>query len=353
MRDLLPGVLSHVLRPLRTFAGVFRTLLLYLRERYEHSSEGSRGVVFLIVIVALTLLFNHEKIEWRIRDSWPEALRPSSDGWRNDAEWQREDWFFPDEDAYVDIVDDAAFGTPFESFPFIVESEECFALAHAFAFQHLSPPYAFDFMNRDEYGGEYQAWKRYGRHDTDFRMQTMNLYGFPHYEGDGDEGFLLFLSKTSTYRTGNRNLSDAIPDLYLGPELTGDMRAIVEKQVFAPVIEEPVAHDALVFLVNAENPVSGLTTRELRGIYAGEIVSWHEVGGARHKIKAFQRSTFRSISQQAMEERVMKGVSMMEPPQYRFRITKEQMAADYDNGKYSIGYTYYSYLDRLYPFDDE
>lgn len=37
--------------------------------------------------------------------------------------------------------------------------------------------------------------------------------------------------------------------------------------------------DAVVFVVNKDNPITGLTTQQLRDIYQGKITNWKEVGG--------------------------------------------------------------------------
>ena len=42
---------------------------------------------------------------------------------------------------------------------------------------------------------------------------------------------------------------------------------------------QPFANDALVFMVNENNPVDSLTAEQLRGIYSGEITNWSELGG--------------------------------------------------------------------------
>ncbi len=41
----------------------------------------------------------------------------------------------------------------------------------------------------------------------------------------------------------------------------------------------PVAWDALVVIVNKDNPVKGVTFKQLQGIYLGEITNWKELGG--------------------------------------------------------------------------
>ncbi len=51
----------------------------------------------------------------------------------------------------------------------------------------------------------------------------------------------------------------------------------------------PVAWDALVVIVNPDNPVDNISIEDLRKIYLGEISNWKEVGGADRPIKLFAR----------------------------------------------------------------
>lgn len=51
----------------------------------------------------------------------------------------------------------------------------------------------------------------------------------------------------------------------------------------------PIGREAFVFFVNRENPVDGLTTQQVRDIYAGHITSWAEVGGANRLINPVDR----------------------------------------------------------------
>ena len=52
----------------------------------------------------------------------------------------------------------------------------------------------------------------------------------------------------------------------------------------------PIGREAFVFFVNKDNPVDGLTTEQLRGIYAGQYRSWSEVGGDNTHIAVLQRN---------------------------------------------------------------
>ncbi len=66
-----------------------------------------------------------------------------------------------------------------------------------------------------------------------------------------------------------------------------------------------VAHDAFVFIVNADNPVESLTARQIRDIYINKITQWKQVGAEGGQIVPFRREE-NSGSQELMESEVMK-----------------------------------------------
>lgn len=51
----------------------------------------------------------------------------------------------------------------------------------------------------------------------------------------------------------------------------------------------PVAWDPLVVIVNADNPISNITQKQLRQIYHGDIHSWTDLGTANGDIKLYYR----------------------------------------------------------------
>ena len=51
----------------------------------------------------------------------------------------------------------------------------------------------------------------------------------------------------------------------------------------------PIGLEAFVFFVNENNPVDGLTTEQIRGIYAGDYKNWSQVGGANRAINPVSR----------------------------------------------------------------
>ena len=142
--------------------------------------------------------------------------------------------------------------------------------------------------------------------------------------------------------------------------MNGDADILIVGEPNASVFEEmkkagfkyemtPFANDALVFVVNASNPVDNLTTEQLQKIYTGEITNWKQVGGADMKIEAFQRNA-EAGSQSLMIKHVMKDLKMMEPPQgYTVGEMEGLISAvkSFDGSASAIGYTVYYYADDM------
>lgn len=112
---------------------------------------------------------------------------------------------------------------------------------------------------------------------------------------------------------------------------------------------EPFAVDALVFIVNADNPVDSLTTEQVRKIYTGEITNWSQVGGDDLDIVPFQRNA-EAGSQTAMMKLVMKDLPMMEAPADYVRGEMGDLieaVAAFDGSANAIGYTVYYYANDM------
>ncbi len=110
----------------------------------------------------------------------------------------------------------------------------------------------------------------------------------------------------------------------------------------------PIGLESFVFFVNAENPVTDLTTEQIQGIYSGEIKNWKEAGGNNQSIRAFQRPEG-SGSQSALI-RFMKDKKIMKP------IKKDvasgmggiiNQTAEYENRENAIGYSFRFYTQGM------
>lgn len=56
-------------------------------------------------------------------------------------------------------------------------------------------------------------------------------------------------------------------------------RDLKEEEEGLGLVDTPIAYDGIAVIVNPDNPVGELTTEQLRGIFAGDIENWSEVGG--------------------------------------------------------------------------
>lgn len=110
----------------------------------------------------------------------------------------------------------------------------------------------------------------------------------------------------------------------------------------------PIGKEAFVFFVNEKNPVKSLTTDEIKGIYAGEIKNWKEVGGKKKSIRAFQRPED-SGSQTALQH-FMGDVAIMDPPVEDIASlmgTILDEVSDYKNYNNAMGYTFRYYSTEM------
>ena len=164
-------------------------------------------------------------------------------------------------------------------------------------------------------------------------------------ESEEDVADLIDFSRTTE---SYRQLMQGNADLLIAAEPNAAVFDEMEEAGFE-VQMEPLATDALVFMVNEDNPVDSLTTEQLRGIYSGEITNWSEVGGADLEIVPFQRNA-ESGSQVLMEKLVMDGTEMTEPPEgYMIASMVGLMDAvkEYDNSSNAIGYSVYYYAHDM------
>ena len=152
-----------------------------------------------------------------------------------------------------------------------------------------------------------------------------------------------FSRTTQSYR----NLMEGSADLLLAAEPAPEVLSELEEG--GKWLLTPFATDALVFVVNQDNPVDNLTTQQVQQIYTGEITNWSQVGGDDLDIVPFQRNQ-EAGSQTMFEKLVMDGLDLMEPPK---EWTSDSMMGlldsvrEYDNSPAAIGYTVYYYANDM------
>ncbi len=153
----------------------------------------------------------------------------------------------------------------------------------------------------------------------------------------------------STTDPSYKALAEGTADLLLVYEPS--QPTVDELDVFNTMDVREIGLDALVFIVNEDNPVDSLTGDQIRGIYSGEITNWKEVGGNDIEIVPFQRPVL-SGSQTLMLNLMMKETAIMTPETEVLVSSSmgdiiEDIAA-YNNSANAIGYSVYYYAKNMY-----
>jgi phosphate transport system substrate-binding protein len=118
-----------------------------------------------------------------------------------------------------------------------------------------------------------------------------------------------------------------------------EMSAATAKGVtLKPII---VAHDGIGIVVNANNPLTKLTKRQVEQIFSGDVTDWSAVGGKPGKISIYTRNTssgtYSDFKQLAMNNRDYAKASQK-------MAGNEQIAAEVGKNPNGIGYVGLAYL---------
>ncbi len=115
----------------------------------------------------------------------------------------------------------------------------------------------------------------------------------------------------------------------------GDLRA--------PNIENVIALDGVVVLVNPSNPVKGLNVDQISRIYAGLVKDWAEVGGSPGAIKLYARDkksgtfdTFKALVLDSSKRTIAPDVKLFE--------SSEDLSDAVSADPSSIGFTGFAYI---------
>lgn len=157
----------------------------------------------------------------------------------------------------------------------------------------------------------------------------------------------VYASKTSQSWIALSNGDADLLLVYEAPESTKEQLAQ------GPELEvTAIGRDALVFIVNEQNPVESLTQDQLRDIYTGAVTNWAELGGNDQSIVAFQRDE--TSGSQTLFEKLLVGdreLTLTDPPT---ELRPGMMGAlvdglaSYNNEGNAIGYSVYYYISEMY-----
>ena len=144
-------------------------------------------------------------------------------------------------------------------------------------------------------------------------------------------------------------LMDGSADIIFVTEPSKDELAMAESEGIELEVV-PVVKEAFVFLVNKDNPVTDISSEDIKNIYQGKIKNWKELGGPDLEIIAYQRPE-NSGSQTLMQSIVMKDLLLVDAPtslRPSVMMGLIEVLASYDNSKQAIGYSVYYFANSMY-----
>ena len=146
---------------------------------------------------------------------------------------------------------------------------------------------------------------------------------------------------------GYKLLSEKSTDIFIGVYPSDEQKADAEAKG-TKYIYTPIGAEAFVFFVHKDNPIENLTSEQIKGIYAGEITNWKQVGGKDEEIAAFQRN--QGSGSQSMLERFMGDKPIMEAPT---ELKNDLMSgiiervSNYKSKSNSIGFSFRYYVEGI------
>ena len=146
---------------------------------------------------------------------------------------------------------------------------------------------------------------------------------------------------------GYRLLAEKETDIFIGVYPSDEQRAYAEENQ-TTFEYTPIGTEAFVFFVHKDNPITNLTTEQIKDIYSGKITNWKDVGGKNEKIAAFQRNE--GSGSQSMLKRFMGDTPITDAPT---EMVNDLMAgiieqvADYKSKTNSIGLSFRYYVEGI------
>src|SRR6202171_1309396 len=116
--------------------------------------------------------------------------------------------------------------------------------------------------------------------------------------------------------------------------------------------ETIVAYDGIAVIVNAANPVKGLTKKQVEQIFTGDVTDWSAVGGSGGKISIYTRNTssgtYSDFKELAMKKRDY-------APSSQKMAGNEQIASEVGKNPNGVGYVGLAYTKaggvKVMPID--
>ena len=136
-------------------------------------------------------------------------------------------------------------------------------------------------------------------------------------------------------------------DILLGVDYSDEL---LDKARAAGVelVQLPITREAFIFLRNRNNPVTNLTTAQIKDIYSGKLTNWNEIGGDDAPITAYQRNGDSGSQMRMVKFMGDTPLTTVDVTYFSSMGWVIERMADYDEGLHSIAYNIYTFAEKQY-----
>ncbi|MCL1898119.1 MAG: substrate-binding domain-containing protein [Micrococcales bacterium] len=116
----------------------------------------------------------------------------------------------------------------------------------------------------------------------------------------------------------------------------------------------PIVKDALVFLDNTANPVTGLSQQQVKDIYTGAVTNWSQVGGVDQAITPYQRPVDSGSQTLFLQLAMGETIPLDAPAELRPGAMDEliEVVSAYNNSEKALGFSVFYYAQEMYAKDN-
>ncbi|MBQ9987251.1 MAG: substrate-binding domain-containing protein [Erysipelotrichales bacterium] len=146
---------------------------------------------------------------------------------------------------------------------------------------------------------------------------------------------------------GYKSLALKLTDIFIGVYPSEEQKAYAQENN-TTFKYTPIGNEAFVFFVHKDNPITSLTSQQIKDIYSGKITNWKEVGGRNEEIAAFQRNE--GSGSQSMLQRFMGDTPIMEAPTELVNTMMSgiiEQVSNYRSKSNSIGFSFRYYVEGI------
>ena len=190
-------------------------------------------------------------------------------------------------------------------------------------------------------------WKYDSVSSGEFKFATGTRSVVPKVNNSTNKKINSIIKSSNTHNSFLNLINKKVDMTFSARKMSADEKTLAQN-AGVNLIETPIALDAFIFILNRDNPIGSLTTKQIQDIYTNNITNWNQIGDYNAEIKPYIRDK-NSGSQEIMELLVMKDIDISEFPvnSHEVLFTMSGPLDAVMSATNSICYTVYYYKENI------